>query len=297
MKYLYGLLIIVACGLAYIRFEQPQDWNTYLDDLKVVVSPTEKSATGAVPSANASTANKALANTPTNPEPVTTAEFISPNSAKFTNPDHVRQVEQPAQPNSNTSTGFVINTNVAARSSKEFVPPYPIPAQPNWTWIVLYRVYHNVVVTKVEADTISITYDGGVGSVNQSDLTPELQKMFNYDTQAAALASHQKTAALAQAEAAETPAIAALQQKEKAQADADEAQRKLSIRNDIAAGNAYVAQDQIRQIQQDMQDMVTAHEVTVNVDPKTGAVTYGGTSYWLNKYYADQSAIAQWQHH
>jgi hypothetical protein len=61
-------------------------------------------------------------------------------------------------------------------------------------WTVNGKDYHNVKVTKVEADTVHIMFDGGIGTVNLSDLTPELQKKFNYDPKAAALASQQKAA-------------------------------------------------------------------------------------------------------
>ena len=68
-------------------------------------------------------------------------------------------------------------------------------------WTVNGKDYHNVTVGKVEPDLVHITYDGGTGTVMLSDLTPELQKRFNYDPKAAAQASQQKAAAQAQAEA------------------------------------------------------------------------------------------------
>lgn len=48
-------------------------------------------------------------------------------------------------------------------------------------WIVAGKTYHNVVVGTIEADKVHITYDGGMGSLSLSDLTPDLQKKFNYD--------------------------------------------------------------------------------------------------------------------
>ena len=47
-------------------------------------------------------------------------------------------------------------------------------------WTVNGKDYHNVQVGQVEADRVHITYDGGLGTVMLSDLTPELQKRFNY---------------------------------------------------------------------------------------------------------------------
>jgi hypothetical protein len=120
------------------------------------------------------------ANTPAGPPPpVTAPEVISPTSTAFINPDHVRQVDQPTQP------------------AAPFVPPNPLPAQPNWTWSVLGKDYHNVVVTQVEADYVQIVYDGGEGTINTSDLPPDLQKMFNYDPNRAKVAEEAETARLA----------------------------------------------------------------------------------------------------
>jgi predicted SnoaL-like aldol condensation-catalyzing enzyme len=61
-------------------------------------------------------------------------------------------------------------------------------------WTVNGKDYHNVKVTKVDADKVHIMYDGGIGSVNLADLPPDLQKKFNYDPAAA------KTAANAEAQ-------------------------------------------------------------------------------------------------
>jgi hypothetical protein len=74
-------------------------------------------------------------------------------------------------------------------------------------WTVNGKEFHNVTVTKVEADTVSIMYDGGIGRVNLSDLSPELQKKFKYDPQAAAEAQAQ---AASKARASDTIAAAAV---------------------------------------------------------------------------------------
>jgi len=71
---------------------------------------------------------------------------------------------------------------------------------PAWAedWTVNGKDYHNVTVTKVDPDKVHIMYDGGIGSVNLADLTPELQKRFNYDpakAQAAAKAESDRLAA------------------------------------------------------------------------------------------------------
>jgi hypothetical protein len=48
-------------------------------------------------------------------------------------------------------------------------------------WTVEGKDFHNVKVGQVDPDKVHITYDGGIGTVLLSDLTPELQKRFGYD--------------------------------------------------------------------------------------------------------------------
>jgi len=56
-------------------------------------------------------------------------------------------------------------------------------------WTVNGKTYNNVTVSKVDADRVHITYDGGIGAILLSDLPPDLQKKFNYDPNAAAAAT------------------------------------------------------------------------------------------------------------
>jgi len=288
VKYFISVLVVVFCGLAYLRTEQPQMWNDGLNSLKVRDgTPPIVSATAPAPSQISPPVAAPVA-TPATTLPIV-SEVISPDSKAYINPDHVRQVEQPGE---NPASSGTSNTSAVA-----FVPPDPLPAQPNWTWTVLGKDYHNVVVTRVEADQVHIMYDGGIGAVNTSDLPPDMQKMFNYDPATASKVAKEKEAERAKIDAEQAPLIAAELQKQKDQAAADATARLQNIQNQNASANASVSRDQIQAIQQDMQSMVTAHEVTINTNPQTGAVTYGGNSYWLNKYYADQAAIAQWSHH
>jgi hypothetical protein len=192
MKYFFLVLILVACGLAYVRSEQPKIWNASIDSLAALKVPEDASTASSIGASPGATSDVAAG--PVTPHS-TAQEIISPDSTNFINSDHVKQVDQPTQP----------NANPVANVSKVFVPPDPLPEQPNWTWTVLGKDYHNVVVTKVEADCVHIIYDGGVVTLNTSDLSPDLQKMFNYDPQTAALASQQKAAAQAQADAQQAP--------------------------------------------------------------------------------------------
>ena len=69
-------------------------------------------------------------------------------------------------------------------------PPGVTPAQPNWTWTTSEgTTYHNVVVTKIGPDTVSITHTMGVAhDIPIATLPPDIQKLLNYDPAAASAA-------------------------------------------------------------------------------------------------------------
>ena len=77
------------------------------------------------------------------------------------------------------------NTNAAPASSA--------PPATTEDWTVGGKTFHNVTVTKVEADVVHILYDGGAGSVPLASLTPDLQKKFGYNPTAAAEAAQAET--------------------------------------------------------------------------------------------------------
>jgi hypothetical protein len=77
----------------------------------------------------------------------------------------------------------------AARSPdavKPWAPPDVMPAQPNWTWQTSDgATYQNVVVTKIEPDTVTIMHSMGVAHIPILLLPPDIQKQLNYDPHAA----------------------------------------------------------------------------------------------------------------
>ena len=250
MKYFYLLLFIALCGLGYVRSEQPKVWNQYLKALR---APDDSSI------ASDNRDERAPSDSPSPATP----ESITPSTTNYINPDHVKPHEAPKEvetakpaeksvPVVASSDATTTNSEAVAESPKAFVPPDPIPVQANWTWTVLKREYHNVVVTKVEADCVHIMYDGGAGSINQADLPPELQKMFNYDPQAAALSAQEKASALAAAEAEEAPKIAALEEQERQQAQTNAIQTPTPVSQGLSSGQRASIQAQITALQQDI---------------------------------------------
>ncbi len=113
----------------------------------------------------------------------THAVVISPGNTNFLNPDHIRPVTPYVPPA--VSPGQTAPTT----STSVFVPPNPLPAHPHWTWDIQNREFVNVVVTKVEADLVTINCDSGPTKIDISLLPPEIQKELNYDPEMAAKAS------------------------------------------------------------------------------------------------------------
>ena len=290
MKYVVLLLVIMGGGLGYLRIEQPETWNSILQQLRAPSSQPDSGTPSVVESPPLPPAQMQPVVQPAVMRP-TQPEIITPDSTHL-NPDHVRQVDQPAQDHANEVSNVSANTSTGPITPKQYVAPYPLPQRPNWNWTINGREYDNVVVTQAEADLIHITYDGGVGTVNQSELPPDLQKQFNYDPQLAMVAMKQRTQASAQIDAEEAPKIAAMKQQQASQQAAEDAQAAAQRQAGATQENIAVAQDQKRNYEQDAQQMIDAHEVSMSVNSQTGVVTYGGTQYWLGKYYADQRTIA-----
>ena len=70
---------------------------------------------------------------------------------------------------------------------KTWTAPAVIPAQANWTWATTDgKTYQNVVITKVDAQTVTITHALGVAHLPISAIPAEIQKQLNYDPELAA---------------------------------------------------------------------------------------------------------------
>jgi hypothetical protein len=122
MKYFVLVLVILVCGLIYVREDQPALWNQELVALQV---PDDSSSTNGAPGAasapaEASTAAAAPARTPS-----ATPEIISPDSTHF-NPDHVKPVAQPGEetnaPATNAPDTNASSTNAPATNSPPTTP-------------------------------------------------------------------------------------------------------------------------------------------------------------------------------
>jgi thiol-disulfide isomerase/thioredoxin len=70
--------------------------------------------------------------------------------------------------------------------TKPWAPPDVMPAQPNWTWTTSDgTTYQNVVVTKINPNTVVIMHSMGVAHIPINLLPSDIQKQLNYDPHAA----------------------------------------------------------------------------------------------------------------
>jgi len=99
MKYFFLILVAMACGLVYVRSDQPNLWNQWVKTLNLPPSlaiDTASSAMAPVPSDHAPSASATYpATAPEQATPI----LITPSATNYINPDHVHDVPQPLQPN------------------------------------------------------------------------------------------------------------------------------------------------------------------------------------------------------
>jgi hypothetical protein len=167
--------------------------------------------------------------------------------------------------------------------------PNPLPARPNWSWSVLGKDYQNVVVTSADADTVSITYDGGAGTIQMLYLPPDIQRMMNYDPQLAAAATKQKASRRSQIDSEQAPKIAALLEEKKAQEANDDAQAAEDERAVQARAEASHNAEVKRVVAADVASDLAYVSKHISINPTTGQVS--GNAYFVQKYYQDQQAI------
>jgi len=106
---------------------------------------------------------------------------------------------------------------------KPFIPPSPLPAQPNWTWTATDgKTYKNVVITKVEADCVTIIDDEGGARLYIVTLPPDIQKLLNYDPDQAKVAGEARVKQEISDQAALADEKQRVQQQRRAEAATDQ---------------------------------------------------------------------------
>ncbi len=76
---------------------------------------------------------------------------------------------------------FYSPANPSPDAFKPWAAPDVMPSQLNWTWTTSDgKTYQNVVVTKMEADKVTITHSLGVAHIPVSQLPPDVKKQLNY---------------------------------------------------------------------------------------------------------------------
>ena len=151
------VLVLIAAG-AYAYFQIPSASDKELNDALAEIS----SATSDTPQA------------------------ITKSPSVAAPPAHVVPAA-PAQPKPTAPTSAPPPVSIPPPPAyKPWVPPDVIPAQPNWTWTTYDgTTYNNVVVTKIEVQTVSITHSLGVAHIPIAMLPRDIRKKLNYDPVAA----------------------------------------------------------------------------------------------------------------
>jgi nucleoredoxin len=127
--------------------------------------------------------------TPTKPVQATAPAAASVSAVSPPPPSLPTAVPVPAASPAPAAPAIAVVSAPAANPSldttKPWVPPDVMPAQPNWTWTALDgKTYQDVVVTKIEADTVTITHSMGVAHIPINLLPPDIQRQLNYDPHA-----------------------------------------------------------------------------------------------------------------
>jgi hypothetical protein len=219
MKYFLTFIGVgILCGSAYIRNEQPHNWNAFLDFLKAAEpKPLVVTAQPDKPTSMPDAVVAATVAAPTPPSPpspdATVAAPISPalssRDAPVTTP-----TSQTPPPSPDAATANVVTAQQTSTGPLTFIPPHPLPAQANWTWTATGgKVYKNVVITKVEADCVTVIDDEGGARIDIATLPPDIQKLLNYDPATAKIVAD----ARAEEEAKDKATLASERQQEQQQ--------------------------------------------------------------------------------
>jgi hypothetical protein len=315
MKYFFLSLVMILCVLGYIYAEKPHLLDGVLSGVqtaqqaaaaKVAVNsaphdssngtsnsaPTPGSS-GASPAPSNGAATPSDTNNDTPAAPVVIGPTsTNPSGTEVITPDtilpdtgHVRAVLQPG--NESLATAGPSPSNDSSGGPKVYVAPDPLPAQANWKWTLTQGVYRNVKVLKADADSVSISYDGGEGIFELSDLPSDIQNLLNYDPDLAA-ASQQAKAKIEVEKERQIAAALELKKRQLAAAEAAAAQRKM---DEESALKAKAALDQAKLALPSYQDDLNFVIKHVSFNPTTGEIH--GDPYFLKKYTDDTLEIAQ----
>jgi len=149
-----GLLILVACVGAWVHAVHPEVYQSALAKVQAY--------SGGAPATN-------QIQTPVPPPP----------PAATTTTAQVTAIPAPVAPTPPPSPAHAV---VESTGPLVFIPPNPLPAQPNWTWMTTDgKVYKNVVIKMVEADCVTVIDEDGGGRIEIALLPPDIQKLLNYN--------------------------------------------------------------------------------------------------------------------
>lgn len=179
------LVVLLVAFMAYAYAQDPSGCKKVVDDARSVLItispiPLHPDVPPKIPVESASSVQPEAPAPSTIPAPVPVPATTPPPTPTPVPAPAALPAPTPASESASTVP------NPPLPLIKTWAPPAVMPAQFNWTWTTSDgKTYQNVVVNKIEADTVSITHSTGVAHVPISLLPPDIQKQLNYDPQAA----------------------------------------------------------------------------------------------------------------
>lgn len=260
MKYFFILMFLGSLGEGYyVRSNMPVQWNSVIAMLKV-------------------------------PEPG--AESVTPDQRQIN--DRADKIVASAISVATNLQAAVVAPKAPA-PTKVFVPPNPLPARADWTWTTSDgKTYKNVVITKVDADCVTILDADGGARLEIALLPADLQQQLNFDPELAANAEvrrgeHDQASEAAIEQAEEAARQAKL--KKELETDANTAKIQENGQAKDAAVDADLRVQNAKARISDMEDDLKA--VSKHVYFVFG--TLSGEAYYVNKYNTDKQQIAACQ--
>jgi thiol-disulfide isomerase/thioredoxin len=179
------IVVLLGAFVAYVYAHNPTGCNKVLDDAySVVVSLWSSAPQPDGTPQNKPAASMGLASIPndSNAQPPSNGQKKSASTSPASS---LTAAPVPATPAA-TAPSSVSMPSPSPDPIKLWAPPDVMPAQPNWTWETSDgKTFQNVVVTKIEAETVTITHEMGAAHIPITLLPSDIQKQLNYDPHAA----------------------------------------------------------------------------------------------------------------
>ena len=188
--FIYVMLFSLAL-LAFDYHENPAECARLVRAIESLVAPRSAAPAGPVaPADQAAPSDQSTPSSPTDNGATSPSPLVPVEATASAQPATPGQPTPPAPESVAAPSPDQAPAAATSGAGKPWAPPDVLPAQPNWTWTTADgKTYENVVITKVELNSVSITHSAGVAHLDPALLPPDIQKQLNFDAAAAAAAT------------------------------------------------------------------------------------------------------------